>query len=1351
MTPADVAVPASVRRVREVAVAVCLVAAAFAQAPGLVVADTKLDLVLDPGSFLRRALLAWDPHTGFGQLQNQAYGYLFPMGPFFLLGHLAHVPAWVVQRAWWALLLVVAWGGMLRLLAALGVGTWTTRMVASVAFALSPRVLTTLGALSVESWPLALVPWVLLPLVRCRHAGQARRAGLLSGVALACVGAVNAAATLAVLLPPALWLATRRAGRARRRLAAWWCLGVALACAWWVLPLVVLAGFAFPFLDYIESARVTTSVTALLEVLRGTSDWVAFSPSLGEPSWPAGWWLATATVAVVATGTVVALGVLGLARRDLPERRFLVLSLVLGTVLMAVGHRGPLAPAVRDLLDGPLAPLRNVHKLDLLVRVPVTAGLAHLLAVGPGVVRRAWGRASRDAPAEWGVPGTRPVVAAVATLVVLALVGAVAPAVRGDLAARSPFEDVPPYWVRAAAWLDAHQGGRTLLAPASAFGDYRWGHTNDEPLVALTRSSLALRDAVPLGAPGATRLLDGVVEELAAGRPSAALGPALAAAGIGRVLLRGDVDPRAVADPVAAVRASLLGSPGLRRAVGFGPRVAGSDGLVGGLSLAPPPRQVLEVWVVDGPHDVDGVRALPLREARRLAGGPESALGRAEAGLATGATVPATIGADGRRVPGLHTDTLRRRRLDFGAAPGSAYGPTVRAAEQLGGDRAASDLMPAPPVRQTVARYAGGAAVSASSTAADPTRPGWRGAGTRPASALDADGRTSWVTSDVPGPRWLEVRWPRPHRLGRLTVVARERTGLAVPSGVRVVTDGGERRATRRPDGTLTVVPPAAPTRRVRLVFTSPTGAVVAVDDVLGLTVPESLAVPRDRSADASTDVWVLRRSPGRGGCLDVGPAWTCSPDLVRAGEDGPTWRRTLRVDRGAPVAARATVRPVPGPELSRALDRALGYRARASSTVVDHPAARPGAAFDGDPETAWVASSRDSTPTLTVTLTQPAVLTRVALGTDRAGESGLQAVVVSAGGEQRRLPVGGRSRRTAIEPLAGRTFRFAFVRAADQRPEPIRVVDIGLSELDRTPDVARTLVEVPCPVGPQLRVGKQALAFTATASVAQLVSGAALPALPCGPGPTLTPGAPVLEARASPLLSLEQVTLGATVPPAAGRRVRMTVDEAEHRSLAVGPGASSLLVLDQGANDGWRATADGRRLRQVTVDGWRQGWVLPAGGPVDVRLDFAPGRWHRAGLLVGLLALLLLGGLVGSARRVVPQGEPLVAATSRSWLWYVVPPAVGTVLAGPAGLALGALTVVTGRRWPGLVGPAAGLCLVLASVWSVTSAAFAGGLAGWLLALLGVLLLASLPDAAPLRGHRAAEPIEQRALQQHP
>src|SRR4051794_30245172 len=67
------------------------------QSPGKIIGDTKLDLAVDPLAFLGRALTLWEPEGAAGQLQNQAYGYFFPMGPFFALGQLAGLPVWVTQ------------------------------------------------------------------------------------------------------------------------------------------------------------------------------------------------------------------------------------------------------------------------------------------------------------------------------------------------------------------------------------------------------------------------------------------------------------------------------------------------------------------------------------------------------------------------------------------------------------------------------------------------------------------------------------------------------------------------------------------------------------------------------------------------------------------------------------------------------------------------------------------------------------------------------------------------------------------------------------------------------------------------------------------------------------------------------------------------------------------------------------------------------------------------------------------------------------------------------------------------------------------------------------------------------
>ena len=77
---------------------------------GLTAADTKHDLVANPAGFLAGALHAYTDTFTLGQLQNQAYGYLFPQGLFFLLAD--PLPDWIAQRAWWFLVLAVGFLGL---------------------------------------------------------------------------------------------------------------------------------------------------------------------------------------------------------------------------------------------------------------------------------------------------------------------------------------------------------------------------------------------------------------------------------------------------------------------------------------------------------------------------------------------------------------------------------------------------------------------------------------------------------------------------------------------------------------------------------------------------------------------------------------------------------------------------------------------------------------------------------------------------------------------------------------------------------------------------------------------------------------------------------------------------------------------------------------------------------------------------------------------------------------------------------------------------------------------------------------------------------------------------------------
>jgi arabinofuranan 3-O-arabinosyltransferase len=102
------------RRLPEIALTAALFVVVFAQRPGHITRDTKLDLSVDPSRFLSQATHLWDPLSGFGSVPNQAYGYLFPIGPFYAAGSALHVPTWITQRLWLGLLLAVAlWGTLL--------------------------------------------------------------------------------------------------------------------------------------------------------------------------------------------------------------------------------------------------------------------------------------------------------------------------------------------------------------------------------------------------------------------------------------------------------------------------------------------------------------------------------------------------------------------------------------------------------------------------------------------------------------------------------------------------------------------------------------------------------------------------------------------------------------------------------------------------------------------------------------------------------------------------------------------------------------------------------------------------------------------------------------------------------------------------------------------------------------------------------------------------------------------------------------------------------------------------------------------------------------------------------------
>lgn len=468
---------------------------------GLTAADTKHDLVANPAHFLRCALHAYTDTFTLGQLQNQAYGYLFPQGLFFLLAD--PLPDWIAQRAWWFLVLAVGFLGFFRLVrTVLPAAPSFAALAGGVLYALSPRTLTTLGAISSETWPVMLAPWVLLPFLRPGRVDW--RDAAPSVVAVACMGAVNATATLAACLPAGLILLWRRAGKT----GLVWLAGCAAVSTWWITPLLILGRYAPPFTEFIESAGVTTRWLNLAEILRGTTSWAPFV----DTERVAGNELATEPVFVLVTVAVAALGLIGLAR--LPREWAFML-------LVGVAVLGTHAAWYLDALDGPLAALRNVHKFDPLVRIPLVLGVAAI--------------AARVRLPRTLAPGRRE---AAGLLVCLVVVGATAPAWAGRLLPKGAYEEVPAYWHEAADFMNSLDT-RVLLYPPASFARQDWGWTRDEPAQPLLDVPWAVRDAVPLIPPETIRGLDGAMAQISRDPTTAPV--VLQRLGIGAVAVRHDL------------------------------------------------------------------------------------------------------------------------------------------------------------------------------------------------------------------------------------------------------------------------------------------------------------------------------------------------------------------------------------------------------------------------------------------------------------------------------------------------------------------------------------------------------------------------------------------------------------------------------------------------------------------------------------------------------------------------------------------------------------------------------------------------------------------------------------------
>lgn len=1332
-----------------------LVGLAFVQDAGYLVSDTKFDLAVAPGEFLSRALHLWDAQGAFGQLQNQAYGYLWPMGPFFLLGGLVDLPGWVVQRLWQGLVMSVAFAGFAKLARAIGVRSDFACLLAAFAFALSPRMLTTLGPISIEAWPSALAPWVLLPLVHGSRRGSPRQAAALSALAVAMVGGVNAVATFAVIPLGALWLLTRTPGPRRRALMLWWPLFTALGTLWWLVPLFVMGAYSPPFLDFIETTTVATFPTTVFDALRGTSNWVPYVDGGSR----AGNDLITTAFIALDTGFLLFLGFLGLADRRTPERLFLWSGLVVGLLLVTMGHHGSVEgwfqQDLRSALDGALAPLRNVHKFDPIIRVPLVLGLAF-------VVDRAV-TAVRSTGTDLTAAAERFNRVALCVVAVVVVAGAATPAIAGRVEPADPVLAVPEYWTETAAWLEDHTeedgDGGSLLVPGAPFGEYLWGSPKDEPLQWLAGSPWAVRNVIPLTPPGNIRMLDEVEAALVEGRGSAGLTEYLRRAGVRFLVVRNDLEPGSDVPHPLLVHQAIEAAPGLERVATFGPMVGG-----GGAINVEDNRVLVDhgwqdsfpaVEVYSVPDDSSAVTAtgLPL-----VVGGPEDLLDLTDLGVLDDQPTELAVDADTAEPPTgelVLTDGLRARERFFGRVH-DGYSPALTPGDELHSGNPTRDYLLADDDRwSTTVRLTGATAISASSSESDATAGGGSRRGRLPYAAVDRSLGTAWRSGGGAGdPAWWQLDLDRevdpgtvrltggPENPDNIAVAVRTAAGVSEP--VRL----GE-------DRTRTVALPDGPTTWIRVEVVGDDVRQLSLADVemAGLRVDRSLVLPVLPETWGTPDAIVLRGDlDARTGCVNVGRDVRCAPGRARPSEEAAGMSRVVTLNAPATYAARVRVVPRAGTALDQLLLADQPVNVEATSVLVpEDPRDGAVAAIDGDIGTSWLSDPDDPDPTLALSWLGQREVGDIWLRVDRQA-AGLRPTSVRLswpGGTREVDLVKGRA---SFRPIT--TDRLSVTVTDTDSGYSVdasgQATGLGVAVSDlRLPGMTYLPVRFPlepktyaCGSGPDLRIGSQHVPTRIVGSPFEIARGETVDAEPCTDAPVeLAAGETTVAMTASETFTPASVVLAGDAAGTTGPAAAAVDDDGPvRRELAPAPGGE-VLVLRQNVNAGWEAAQGEESLTPVTVDGWQQGWLLESDDVVVT--EFAPDRGYRAGLAVGALTLLaLVASLVLLGRRRTPDPAPLEARVASPLV--LVPFAVAGfgLVAGWAGVLVAAVAVpvvlLVDRRLPEL---SAGLfavpCLAAGAIYALRpwGQDWAGNLA-WPHYLL-LVSLASALAVLPLRRPR--------------
>jgi arabinofuranan 3-O-arabinosyltransferase len=1234
-----------------------------ANAPGRMIFDTKLGVDINAAEFFERLWPLWNPREWFGTLQNQYIGYAIPMAPFFLLGQALKVPVWMIERLWLSLLVAAGFWGMTKLASTLRIGSDASRLLAGVVFVLWPTFTIVIGSTSAAALPGLLVPWAVLPLATALQGrGSVVTGCARSGIAIALMGGVNAVSTICALVVPGLYLLTHTRGRQRVKICLLWATAVAAATAWWAVPLLLQGRYSFNFLPFVEQANTTTKTMSADAFLRGTGNWTAYL-DLGAPWLSAGWEMVANPVAIAASAVAAAVGLAGLARRDMPEQLWLRLCVGLAAAIALAGYAGalggPLHGLVQSELNGTLAPFRNVSKLEPVAALALVLGIAHVCG----------GASRRALPAP---QGSRHVTAGVvlSPVIALCLAGLALPYLTGQILQPGSFTSVPRYWYQVAGFLAAHSADQTaLVVPGDSHGIYLWGDPIDEPLEPLASSPWVERSLVPYGGAGSQVFLDTAETAIESGQRVPGLAAYLARAGVRYVVVRNDLSPGQLGYTSPQTVRQTLTLSGFSRVASFGPLITGDQtnpAAAHQIQAYLPQYPAVEVYQADSAaqRPSSPAVALPVSGTELISGGPDSLLQLSGQGLlGEQAAVIAGDKLAGRPALWAVTDGQRRQDTAFGLTNDNTS-VTYTATETnpvddpLGGAGGAPrQILPVPAAgHQTVAVLSGAASVTTSSYGSWLTyQPQYD-----PVNAFDGNSATAWAEGSpyTPVGQWIQIAFDRT---------------LDLPSsiGIRLLDDGFSRsianqlKVSTAAGSVTTVTTPTnatqqlsvrpGPTRWLRITITGASNVAAGnpgagIRDVLipGVRVTRYLEPAEDSAVgeSASAVAFSFHQSPpAPAGVADR----AATVPLARI--------FTLPVPLRLAVTASAVAQPGAG------LDTLLGKLTRpdksallvsASSTWGDLPEFGPDNLFNPKTSTPWISGSPN--PVISVSWHRARRISEIGVEPAFGFAAAPTKIKVTSpsGTREATIGLGGVARLTPA--LTTSQIELSFPGwAADAQPgtspgQPL----LGLAKLT-IPALAGLQIDTPnpsaafslaCGSGPVISMDGRNLATAVSGTLGELTGELPVAVRLCTPGSavTLSNGQHRLYVAPGVFTTTDMALRSAPAAPAStapARSLRVLSWQPDSRSVRIGPGQETYVEVHQNANPGWEAALGGHRLASATLDGWQQGFIVPAGAGGVITMTFAPATWYHIGLVLAALALI---------------GMLAVAARWRRWMSYVIP-----------------------------------------------------------------------------------------------